>query len=101
MHVDQLTMMLSSDFMLCMSTVVLQRGESALMRALRRRHTDIAVELIKAKAKLDLQDEVNHTMTYSFQSHYTIHVPLMVPHVNVEWVYCLNMCKALCHLIGW
>ena len=84
MHVDQLTMMLSSDFMLCMSTVVLQWGRSALMRAIWSGHTDIAVELIKAKAKLDLQDEVCHIMTYSSPTTLTY---TQVPSIELSHVY--------------
>ena len=35
-----------------------QRGESALMKAASEGHTEVVVELVKARANLDLQDKV-------------------------------------------
>ena len=39
-------------------SVVTQDGDSALMMAAKHGHTDIVVELVKAGAKLDLQNKV-------------------------------------------
>ena len=40
------------------TSVITQYGETALMRAARGGHTEVVVELVKAKANLDLQDKV-------------------------------------------
>ena len=40
------------------TSVITQSGETALIRAARRDHTEVVVELVKAKANLDLQDKV-------------------------------------------
>ena len=40
------------------TSVITQSGETTLMKAARRGHTEVVVELVKAKANLDLQDEV-------------------------------------------
>ena len=40
------------------TSVITQSGKTALMRAARRGYTEVVVELVKAKANLDLQDEV-------------------------------------------
>ena len=40
-------------------SVIIQDGETALMRAARKGHTKAVVELVKAKANLDLQDNVS------------------------------------------
>ena len=44
------------------SSVIAQDGGSALIRAAssRRGHTEVVVELVKARANLDLQDKVCH-----------------------------------------
>ena len=40
------------------TSVITQDGEAALMRAASKGHTEVVVELVKAKANLDLQDNV-------------------------------------------
>ena len=40
------------------TSVITQYGDTALMRAASKGHTKVVVELVKAKANLDLQDEV-------------------------------------------
>ena len=40
------------------TSVITQSGQTAMMRAARRGHTKVGVELVKAKANLDLQDDV-------------------------------------------
>ena len=40
------------------SSVITQDGESALISAVRRGRTKVVVELVKARANLDLQDKV-------------------------------------------
>ena len=39
-------------------SVITQDGDSALIRAAREGHTEVVVELMKAKANLDLQNKV-------------------------------------------
>ena len=55
---------------LCMS-VITQDGDSALMRAAYYGYTDIAAELVKAKANLDLQNNVR-TTSHDVHVHYCI-----------------------------
>ena len=40
------------------TSVITQSGETALMEAVSEGHTEVVVELVKAKANLDLQDKV-------------------------------------------
>ena len=40
------------------TSVITQLGQTALMEAASGAHTEVVVELVKAKANLDLQDEV-------------------------------------------
>ena len=40
------------------TSVITQSGETALMIAVSEGHTEVVVELVKAKANLDLQDQV-------------------------------------------
>ena len=40
------------------TSVITQYGKTALMKAASEGHTKVVVELVKAKANLDLQDEV-------------------------------------------
>ena len=40
------------------TSVITQSGETALMIAASGGHTEVVVELVKAKANLDLQDKV-------------------------------------------
>ena len=40
------------------TSVITQYGQTALMIAARGGHTEVVVELVKAKANLDLQDKV-------------------------------------------
>ena len=40
------------------TSVITQLGQTALMIAAREGHTKVVVELVKAKANLDLQDKV-------------------------------------------
>ena len=40
------------------TSVITQSGDTALMEAASRDHTEVVVELVKAKANLDLQDKV-------------------------------------------
>ena len=40
------------------TSVITQYGQTALMRAASKDHTEVVVELVKAKANLDLQDIV-------------------------------------------
>ena len=40
------------------TSVITQLGKTALMEAASRDHTEVVVELVKAKANLDLQDKV-------------------------------------------
>ena len=40
------------------TSVITQRSKTALMVAASKGHTDVVIELVKAKANLDLQDEV-------------------------------------------
>ena len=47
------------------TSVITQRGKTALMEAARRGHTEVVVELVKAKANLDLQDNVCHYSVYT------------------------------------
>ena len=39
-------------------SVITQDGETALMRAVKRGHTEVVVEMVKGKANLDLQNKV-------------------------------------------
>ena len=40
------------------TSVITQSGQTALMRAASKGYTEVVVELVKAKANLDLQDKV-------------------------------------------
>ena len=42
------------------SSLITQYGESALMKAASEGRTEVVVELVKARANLDLQDKVRH-----------------------------------------
>ena len=54
------------------TSVITQSGETALMRAASGGHTEVVVELVKAKANLDLQNNVS-TCYYDYTcSHVTI-----------------------------
>ena len=46
------------------TSVITQYGQIALMIAARRGHTEVVVELVKAKANLDLQNNVCHYSVY-------------------------------------
>ena len=45
-------------FVILHMSVITQDGKSALMRAARHGHTETVAELVKAKANLDLQNNV-------------------------------------------
>ena len=47
------------------TSVLTQSGETALMKAASRGHTEVVVELVMAKANLDLQDNVCHYSVYT------------------------------------
>ena len=47
------------------TSVITQYGQTALMEAARRGHTEVVVELVKAKANLDLQNNVCHYSVYT------------------------------------
>ena len=51
-------------------SVITQEGDSALMKAAREGETDVVVELVKAGANVDLQDDV---CQYVYEMH-DIHV---------------------------
>ena len=53
-------------------TVITQHGETALMRAASKGHTEVVVELVKAKANLDLQNNVSTCYYDCTCSHVTI-----------------------------
>ena len=42
------------------TSVITQSGQTALIEAARGGHTEVVVELVKAKANLDLQDKYVH-----------------------------------------
>ena len=43
-------------------SVITQRGDTALMEAVRGGHTEALVELVKAGANVDMQNTVCHTL---------------------------------------
>ena len=47
------------------TSVITQYGETALMEAASEGHTEVVVELVKAKANLDLQNNVCHYSVYT------------------------------------
>ena len=47
------------------TSVITQLGETALMGAASEGHTKVVVELVKAKANLDLQNNVCHYSVYT------------------------------------
>ena len=47
------------------TSVITQLGETALMEAACKGHTKVVVELVKAKANLDLQNNVCHYSVYT------------------------------------
>ena len=54
------------------TSVITQSGDTALMIAARRGHTEVVVELVKAKANLDLQNNVSTCYYDCTYSHVTI-----------------------------
>ena len=50
-------------------TFIAQEGDSAVMLAARGGQTDIVVELVKAGAKLDLQNVVRNYINHTYPSH--------------------------------
>ena len=54
------------------TSVITQLGQTALMEAASRDHTKVVVELVKAKANLDLQDNVSTCYYDCTCSHVTI-----------------------------
>ena len=54
------------------TSVITQSGETALMEAASEGHTKVVVELVKAKANLDLQDNVSTCYYDCTCSHVTI-----------------------------
>ena len=54
------------------TSVITQSGETALMIAASGGHTEVVVELVKAKANLDLQDNVSTCYYDCTCSHVTI-----------------------------
>ena len=54
------------------TSVITQYGETALMRASSKGHTEVVVELVKAKANLDLQNNVSTCYYDCTCSHVTI-----------------------------
>ena len=64
-------------------SVITQWGYSALVEAAREGETEVVVELVKAGANVDMQDNVCQYI-YMVQSvHIHVHVALYVPHVRV------------------
>ena len=47
------------------TSVITQSGQTALMEAASEGHTEVVVELVKAKANLDLQNNVCHYSVYT------------------------------------
>ena len=76
------------------SSVITQNGWSALIRAASEGHTGVVVELVKARANLDLQDKVCHcqgctcshvTITMSMSAHSsTMYHSMCVLHLHTE-----------------
>ena len=52
--------LVQSYFVILHMSIITQHGLSALMKAASNCHTKVVVELVKAGANMDLQDEVYH-----------------------------------------
>ena len=64
-----------------------QNDRSALMRAVSEGHTEIVVELVKARANLDLQDEVCLDSCYGgLLSDWRVHLSRLQGYLHVHYV---------------
>ena len=68
------------------TSVITQDGQTALMKAASKGHTEVVVELVKAKANLDLQDKVCHYSVYMY-----VHVYIQEHNIVVLVIVCETM----------